>query len=98
LKLNQAKPGRNRSNVAPVAAPDRLSTRPPRWRQSQISSLSEVVAGDADRAEQRCFAPALLNATKFRVRGKKRRTAQIRLKAAGSPDDSDRINSLQRNF
>jgi hypothetical protein len=42
LKLNQAKPGRNRINVAPVAAPDWLSTRPPRWRQSQISSLSEV--------------------------------------------------------
>jgi hypothetical protein len=31
------------------------------------------IAGDADRAEQRCFAPELLNATKFRVRGKKRR-------------------------
>jgi hypothetical protein len=56
------------------------------------------IAGDADRAEQRCFAPELLNATKFRVRGRNGAAAPIRLKAAGSPDDSDKIDSLRRYF
>jgi hypothetical protein len=72
----------------------------PATSMAAIADLVVVrgIAGDADRAEQRCFAPVLLNATKFRVRRKKRRAAPICLKAAGSPDDSDRIDSLRRYF
>jgi hypothetical protein len=70
------------------------------WRDGQITRLALTVRQENTLISgARCFAHELFNATKFRARVERDDAPMpIRLKAAGSPDDSDRIDLLRRIF